>query len=376
MTRKTTQTMIDSLEPRQHLAADGILQVKSVVADNRGRVIVAFDEAGKNFSKNTVRVFKAGPDGELGNADDIRITAATLSYSPSTFKLTIKTMTDKNQVYRIRLEDDIRSAQGSNKLDGEFHGGSSTSGNGTAGGDYKFRTVRDNSDNPFVRFDTSFGSVKIKVYKDKAPISAGAFLDLVNGGKFDGLVVSRAVPNFVVQLGSMRLTGDANDAHDIDEQSVGDSFGPETPRVMSNVRGTLSFARGGAQSLATNQFFFNLAANTFLDTAQGNSPVFTPFAEVVSGMSAIDAMGNAQTVALVNSWTSSPDGILQDDQDEGRITATGLSDVPVQTLAGLSTQNIQVQSTTIKIVTGDFTPRTKLVVFSRSAVQMKVVAST
>lgn len=367
-----TTTLIDQLEPRQHLAADGHLQIKSVVGDNRGRVIVSFDEAGRNFSKNTVRVFTAGPDGHLGNADDIRNTAATLSYSPSTFRLTIRTKTDRNQVYRIRLEDTIRSVEGFNRLDGEFNGGSTLSGDGEDGGDYKFRSVRDISASPFLRMDTPFGSVKIKVYKEVDPTSASAFLDLVNGGKFDNIVVSRSVPNFVVQMGSMQLKGDGAGADDIAENTTSNTFGP-TPRTMSNTRGTISFARGGPQGLASNQFFFNLIDNTGLDTS---NPVFTPFAEVTSGMSAIDAMGTAQRVALVNPIydndpNNQPAGILQDLE----VTATGLTDVPVQTLAGLETEDVTVQSTTYKVVTNNFVPKSKLIVIGRVAQLMRIVVS-
>ncbi|HQY88024.1 MAG TPA: peptidylprolyl isomerase, partial [Tepidisphaeraceae bacterium] len=277
--------------------------------------------------------------------------------------------------FRIRLEDEIRSVSGSNKLDGEFNGGSTLSGNGTHGGDFKFKAARDTGTNQFVRMDTTFGAIKIKVRKDAAPISAGKFLDLVNTGKYDNIFVTRAIEDFVVQLGSMQIKGDGNDAHDLDENTAPE-FGQELPRNLSNVRGTMSFARGGAQNNGSNQFFFNLASNTFLDTAQGNSPVFTPFAEVTSGMSVVDAMSTATKVALVNSFGTGPAGILQDDQENDLIQATGLSDVPVQTTTGLTISNVQTQSGTVKVVTGDFQPKHKLVIINRTAIQMVVTAST
>src|SRR5215470_15697549 len=48
---------------------------------------------------------------------------------------------------------------------------------------------------------TSKGPITIELYEDKAPITAGNFIDLVERGFYDGLTFHRYEPGFVIQGG-------------------------------------------------------------------------------------------------------------------------------------------------------------------------------
>jgi cyclophilin family peptidyl-prolyl cis-trans isomerase len=109
---------------------------------------------------------------------------------------------------------------------------------------------------------------------------------------------TRSVAGFVVQGGALQITGSGTTASDVEGNTATD-FPEELPRVLSNLRGTLSFARGGG-GLASNQFFFNLGNNDAtsafnnldIDTDVPNDSVFTPFAEVADagGLAVMDAI--------------------------------------------------------------------------------------
>src|SRR5207249_9336923 len=70
----------------------------------------------------------------------------------------------------------------------------------------------------------------------------------------------------------------------------------EAPGAISNTLGTLAFAKGGANT-ATNQFFINLADNSFLDPPS-NGGGFTVFAEITKGLSVAQATNAHETADL------------------------------------------------------------------------------
>jgi len=117
---------------------------------------------------------------------------------------------------------------------------------------------------------TSEGELTLLVKREWAPRGVDRFYTLVTNDFYDDIRVHRVVPGRVAQFG---LNGDGlvNSAW-MEEYLVDD------PRVLSNVGGTLAFAKGGAND-RTTQVFINLNDNLGLDD-QG----FAPFARVVDGM--------------------------------------------------------------------------------------------
>ena len=118
--------------------------------------------------------------------------------------------------------------------------------------------------------------VEIEVRPDWAPLAAARFKELVEIGFYDGSRFHRVLPLYVAQFG-IAPDPKLNKEWMFCERNCKSL--PDEPRMVSNKKGTLSFASSGKNSRQT-QVFVNLVDNdgvpNFLD-AQG----FVPFARVV-----------------------------------------------------------------------------------------------
>jgi peptidyl-prolyl cis-trans isomerase A (cyclophilin A) len=126
------------------------------------------------------------------------------------------------------------------------------------------------------RFDTSKGAFVVEVHRDWAPNGADRFYNLVKNGFYDDTRFFRVISGFMVQFG---INGDPRVAAPWRSATIKDDAVKQ-----SNKRGTITFATAGPDS-RTSQVFINFADNAALDR-QG----FSPFGQVTSGMSVIDAL--------------------------------------------------------------------------------------
>lgn len=126
-----------------------------------------------------------------------------------------------------------------------------------------------------VRFTTSKGPFDVRVHRDWAPRGSDRIYYLTRAGFYDGVRFFRVVNGsngrpFVAQWG---LNGDT---------AIGRAWRTlrlqDDPTVKSNVRGTLSFAAGGANT-RTTQVYVNFGDNSRLDTLR-----FAVFGQVIRGM--------------------------------------------------------------------------------------------
>jgi len=125
-----------------------------------------------------------------------------------------------------------------------------------------------------VRFETSAGDFVIEVVRKWAPIGADRFYQLINEKYYDEARFFRVVPGFVVQFG---MHADPK-VHAVWEQKRI----PDEPTVASNMRGFVTYAKGGPNS-RTTQLFINLNDNQRLDDIG-----FPPFGRVIEGMDVVD----------------------------------------------------------------------------------------
>jgi peptidyl-prolyl cis-trans isomerase A (cyclophilin A) len=126
-----------------------------------------------------------------------------------------------------------------------------------------------------VRFVTSQGEVVVRVHRDWSPLGVYRFYNLARNGFYDGSYFFRVIPGFVAQFG---VSGQPQV-----DRLWHDTPIPDDPRRLgiSNRTGTLTYARAGPDSRAT-QLFFNFGDNIGLDE-QG----FTPIGRVIDGMPAL-----------------------------------------------------------------------------------------
>lgn len=125
----------------------------------------------------------------------------------------------------------------------------------------------------YVKMETKYGDVVMRLFPDVAPQTVQAFLDRVNEGFYNGIYFHRVIPGFVAQGGDPTLVGRK-------------AAGYTLPAEFSNLkhkRGTIAMARvGGDINSASTQFYISYGSPSHLDGQ------YTIFGEVESGMSAVD----------------------------------------------------------------------------------------
>lgn len=126
-----------------------------------------------------------------------------------------------------------------------------------------------------VRFNTTKGDFVAEINRQWSPNGVDRFYNMVDVGYFQDSAIFRAVPNFMFQFG---LHGNPAVNKDWAESRIPD----DTPVGVSNLPGTLCFAKTGQPNSRSVQMFVNLGQNVPLD-GQG----FTPFGKVIQGMDVV-----------------------------------------------------------------------------------------
>ncbi len=129
-----------------------------------------------------------------------------------------------------------------------------------------------------VKFSTTKGDFVAEVNRSWSPQGVDRFYNMVNIGYFDDIVIFRAKSNFMFQFG---IHGDPA----VNEVWGDANINDDPPVGVSNLPGTLCFAKTGAPNSRSTQMFVNLGNNAPLD-GQG----FTPFGKVVEGMDVVQAI--------------------------------------------------------------------------------------
>jgi peptidyl-prolyl cis-trans isomerase A (cyclophilin A)/peptidyl-prolyl cis-trans isomerase B (cyclophilin B) len=136
---------------------------------------------------------------------------------------------------------------------------------------------------PTVVIETSMGDITLQLDHVHAPLTVDNFVRYANEGHFDGTVVYRVVPGFVIQAGSW----DAN----VQSRPVHDPIALEANNGLTHARGAVAMARGDDPASATAEFFIDLADNRALDhqaADPGNSTGYAVFGYVTAGMDVVD----------------------------------------------------------------------------------------
>ena len=144
-------------------------------------------------------------------------------------------------------------------------------------------------------FDTSKGTIRVKLDGQGAPVHVANFCELAGAGFYDDLKFHRYVPGFVIQ-GGCPNTRDM-DASDVARGAAGPSGRPGTGgpgyRIKeefssnpnnSHVDGALAMARSMDPNSAGSQFYFCLGPQHSLDSG------YTVFGTTLEGMDVISQL--------------------------------------------------------------------------------------
>ncbi|HUK89152.1 MAG TPA: peptidylprolyl isomerase [Blastocatellia bacterium] len=144
--------------------------------------------------------------------------------------------------------------------------------------------------NRTAQLETSKGNITIELFEDKAPITAGNFIDLVERGFYDGLGFHRYEPGFVIQGGDPKGNGTGGfiDPATGRERTIKLEVSPE---LKHGEAGGVAMARSQNPNSASSQFYITLGPAAFLD---GNYAVF---GRVSSGLDAVKQLRAGDKIA-------------------------------------------------------------------------------
>ncbi len=103
------------------------------------------------------------------------------------------------------------------------------------------------------------GTITVTLAPDKTPLTVDNFLAYVNAGFYDGTVIHRVSPGFVVQGGGYVAPVNTNTPT---AKPTNAPIALEVNKGLSNTQWTIAMARKCDPALATSQFFINLADNS------------------------------------------------------------------------------------------------------------------
>ena len=161
-----------------------------------------------------------------------------------------------------------------------------------------------------VRIGTTLGAITVELYGTEAPVTVDNFLHYVRSGYYIGTIFHRVIPGFMVQGGGME--------EGMWDKTAGQraAIPNESGNGLTNDMGTIAMARTSEPDSATSQFFINVRDNGSLNRDRSRDGVgYAVFGRVVDGMDVVRKIERVRTG-----------------------TQSGYSDVPVHTIAIVSTE--------------------------------------
>ena len=142
-----------------------------------------------------------------------------------------------------------------------------------------------------IALQTNFGTIRIELDFEKAPLSARNFQDYVEAGYYDGTLFHRVIDGFMIQGGGF--------TSGLSDKRGRAPIANEADNGLKNLTGTLAMARTTDPHSASSQFFINVADNAFLDHRDKtpNGWGYAVFGKVVEGMDTVNRIKSCATTA-------------------------------------------------------------------------------
>ena len=130
-----------------------------------------------------------------------------------------------------------------------------------------------------------FGTIKVELNKEVAPLTVDNFVKLVNKGFYNGLTFHRVIKGFMIQGGCPKGNGTGGPGYSIKGEFAAN--GVNNP--LKHTRGVISMARAMDPNSAGSQFFIMHQDTPYLDGQ------YAAFGKVIEGIEVVDAIASVKT---------------------------------------------------------------------------------
>jgi peptidyl-prolyl cis-trans isomerase B (cyclophilin B) len=141
-----------------------------------------------------------------------------------------------------------------------------------------------------------YGTIKLELDGDTAPITVQNFMDLANAGFYDGLTFHRIMDGFMIQGGDPNGDGTGGS----DKNIKGEFAMNGVENNISHVKGVILMARAQDPDSGSSQFFITVDDATFLDGQ------YAAFGHVTEGQEVADKIA-ADAEPLDDNGTVAPE---------------------------------------------------------------------
>lgn len=128
--------------------------------------------------------------------------------------------------------------------------------------------------------NTIHGNIVFRFYTKSAPRTSARIMQLILSKFYDGLIIHRAIPNFILQTGDPTGTGSGGS---------GKLLAPEFNKIQ-HIKGTIAMARGLDPQSSDSQFYIALTTLPHLDGKN------TVFAQVVEGLDILPKLAKGDKI--------------------------------------------------------------------------------
>ena len=135
-----------------------------------------------------------------------------------------------------------------------------------------------------------YGTIKLELDADTAPITVTNFVNLAKSGFYDGLTFHRIVSGFMIQGGDPNGNGTGGSGKNI----KGEFSKNGVENNIEHVRGVISMARSNQNDSASSQFFIMHKDAPHLDG------MYAAFGHVTSGIEIVDKICEETPVTDTN----------------------------------------------------------------------------
>lgn len=130
---------------------------------------------------------------------------------------------------------------------------------------------------------TIHGDIVFRFYTKAAPRTSARVMQLIQNKFYDGLVIHRAIPNFIIQTGDPTGTGNGGSGTKLKAEF----------NELQHIKGTIGMARGIENDSADSQFYISLTTLSHLDGKN------TVFGQVVDGLDILPKLSKGDRIISI-----------------------------------------------------------------------------